>query len=347
MALGQAGAYEWEPVTPRAVGFSEDLGDRLDTAVRDGKLNNIHGVVLVRDGKLVLERYFTGPDYRWSQRLGIVDFTSETLHDLRSVSKSVVGLLYGIALAEGKVPALDTALVEAFPQYGDLAANPERRRIKVAHALTMQLGLEWNENLPYTDANNSEIAMERAPDRYRFVLERPIVSEPGTSWQYSGGATALLAYLITEGTGMSLLDYVRTRLFEPLGIDNAEWVRGDDGVEAAASGLRMRPADLAKLGQLALDKGAGVGQQLVPTDWLASSFQPHANVDDDLAYGYQWWIARRWNWVAAFGNGGQRMMILPRMNAVLVVTAGNYDQPDAWRVPVSVLVDVVLPSAEK
>lgn len=324
--------------------FVTELGNRLDAGVRDGKWNNLHAVVVVGHRELLFERYYEGMDERWGQALGPVKFTPETLHDLRSVSKSVVGLLYGIALDEGKVPSLDQSLVSFLPQYADLSNDPVRQRITVAHALSMQLGLEWDESFPYADARNSEIAMEKAPDRCRFVLERPFVDEPGTRWNYSGGATALLACLITEGTDMTLLDYTRARLFSPLGIEHVEWVTGRDGIEVAASGLRMRPRDLAKIGQLVLNRGTYNGAQLVPANWIEASFEPHARVDDDFDYGYQWWIARRWSWVAAFGNGGQRMTVLPRPKLVLVVSAGNYNSPDAWKVPVGVLVDVVLPS---
>lgn len=341
---GRRSTGDWEQVAPADAGFVLDLAKRLDRLADDEAYENLHGVVIVRGGKLVAERYFDGPDERWGDPLGTVHFTPHTLHDLRSMSKSVVGVLYGIALAEGKVPPPDRPVLDGLPQYSEFAADPARQRITVADALTMQLGLEWNEDLPYTDPRNSEIAMERSPDRCRYVLEQPVVGEPGTRWSYTGGATALLACLITEGTGISLLDYAREKLFSPLGIEDVEWVTGRDGIAAAASGLRMRPRDLAKIGRLILDGGRYRGTQLVPSAWVESSLEPHARVDDDLDYGYHWWVARTWNWVAAFGNGGQRMTLLPRAGIVLVVTAGNYDRLDAWKVPVGVLVDVVLPS---
>lgn len=102
----------------------------------------------------------------------------------------------GIALAEGRVPALDTPIVAQFPEYADLGRDPERERITIRHALTMTLAMEWNENAPYTDPANSEIAMEQAPDRYRFILDRPILAKPGRGWIYSGGAVALVGKII-------------------------------------------------------------------------------------------------------------------------------------------------------
>lgn len=334
----------WERVQPSDAGFAPDLLARLDQFAAQEANRNLHGVVVIRGGKLVIERYYEGIDQRWGQPLGTVAFTAETLHDLRSISKSIVGLMYGIALAEQQVPPLDQPLLDCFPDCADLGGEPMRRRMTVAHALSMQLGLAWDETLSYSDPRNSEIEMEQAPDRCRYVLERPLVAEPGTQWNYSGGATVLLARLITQGTGQSLLEYAQTKLFAPLGIEHTEWVADEHGVERAASGLRMRPRDAAKIGQLVLDRGRLGDDQVIPEAWIDASLTPHARIDDEFNYGYQWWLPTQWNWVGAFGNGGQRIKVLPQLGLVLVVTTGNYNQPEQWRVPVGVLVDVVLAS---
>src|SRR5205823_12526553 len=145
--------------------------------------------------------------------------------DLRSGSKSITALVYGIALERRLVPPPHELLLEHFPEYSDLVADPKRRHLTVEYALTMTLGLEWNEDVPYASAANGEIAMELVPDRYRFILERPIVEEPGTRWRYSGGATALIGRLIASGGVVSLADFARKGLFGPLGIDTFEWMR--------------------------------------------------------------------------------------------------------------------------
>ena len=341
----------WPTASLAESGFSDDLGEKIDTGVADGRFAGLHSVLLVRHGKLVLERYYEGEDEVRGRPRGTVDFGPEDLHDLRSVTKSIVGLLYGIALAEGSVPSLDTPLLDAFPEYPDLADEPQRLRMIVAHALSMQLGTEWDESLSYADPRNSEIAMDRAPDRYRYVLDRPIVAEPGTRWTYNGGATAVLARLIEKETGQLLADYAEEKLFTPLGIDTYQWAKGRDGAYIAASGLRLRPRALARIGQMMLDGGRWEGRQVVPEDWLARSFETQAEVDEQIDYGYQWWLGKPPpegpRWVGAFGNGGQRLQIMPRGNMLMVVTAGNYNQPDAWKVPVSVLLDAVLPSIQQ
>jgi CubicO group peptidase (beta-lactamase class C family) len=238
--------------------------------------------------------------------------------------------LYGIALAEGKVPAIDTPVVAAFPGYADLAGDTPRRRIRIADVLAMTMGLDWNEDLPYSDPRNSEIAMENSTDRYHYVLARPIVAEPGTVWRYSGGATALLGRLIAQGTGMSLEAFAQSRLFTPLGIEDVEWVPGLNGEAAAASGLRMRASDLARVGQLVLQEGQWGGHRVVPADWLAASFSPHADAFDGVKYGYHWYLARWHDGTAmtmGFGWGGQRLVIIPALDLVYVIFMGNYRRP--------------------
>jgi len=171
---------EWSATSPAEVGFATDLDERFEICRQAGVLPNLHGVVVARSGRIFFERYFAGPDAARARPLGVVRFAPDTLHDLRSVSKSIVGLLYGIAMAAGHVPPPEATLIELFPEYPDLATDPARQQLTVRHALTMTLGTEWDElTIPYTDPRNSEIAMDRATDRYRYILERPIVGPPG------------------------------------------------------------------------------------------------------------------------------------------------------------------------
>ncbi len=329
-ALGCTACASVAPGGGPSTGLAEDLGERLDQGVKSGGLVNLHAVVVMRHGRLALERYFEGEDERWGEPLGKVAFHADSLHDVRSVSKSIVGLLYGIALAEGKVPTLDTPLVQAFPAYKDLAADEGRRAILISHALGMTMGLQWDEDLPYSDPRNSEIAMERSSDRYRYVLEQPIVAPPGERWCYSGGATALLGHLIAQGSGMPLLDYARHKLFAPLGIDKAEWTPGTNGEAAAASGLRLRARDLARIGQLVLQQGEWQGRALVPRHWIVQSMQPRVDAWPGLRYGHHWYVGQTRAGLAyymAIGLGGQRLVVVPQQSLVYAVFMGNYDSP--------------------
>ncbi len=346
-----ASADDWVTTLPGDVGLDPEIGVLIDDAVAQGDLPNLHSVLVARHGKLVVEQYYEGQDERWGSSLGEVVFGPTLKHDMRSISKSIVGILYGIALDEGKVPAPDQPLLDQFPAFQDLAGDPIRQRMTVEHTLTMTLGTEWDETLPYSDARNSEIAMELADDRYRFILDRTMVSEPGERWVYNGGTTAILAHLIAKGTGTPLLEFARERLFHPLRITDVEWVEGSNGEPAAASGLRLRPRDLAKIGQLVLNQGRLQDRQLVPSHWLAASFENSVAAEDNLEYGYQWWLGRGRSdgrrWIAGFGNGGQRLIVIPNLDLVVVVMAGNYNQPDAWRIAVKLMADIVLPSIQE
>jgi len=175
-------AVDWASIPPSEAGFTSDLDALLDKAIAEKRVWNLHGVVIVRQRRLVLERYFEGDDNARGQPLGKIAFKPNTLHDLRSASKSIVGLLYGIALADGKVPSPEAPLLASFPEYTDLAADPARQRWTIYNALTMTLGTDWDEqSVPYSDPTNSETAMDMAPDRHRFVL--------GLTWPIGGGVS--------------------------------------------------------------------------------------------------------------------------------------------------------------
>jgi CubicO group peptidase (beta-lactamase class C family) len=336
---------DWQTVSPAAAGFAPDLALRLDAGIRSGLLRDQHAVLAARNGRIVLERYGAGADENWGGGLGVVLHGKETLHDLRSVTKSVVGLLYGIALAQGRVPPPEAPLYAQFPEHADLAGEPGRAAITVGHALSMTLGLEWDESsIPYTNPANSEIAMESAPDRLRFILSRPVVVPPGTRWTYCGGATALLGGLVARGTGMTLEAFAQASLFAPLGIGRFEWAGGDDGVASAASGLRLSARDLARIGEI-MRLGGG---PVVPADWIARATRPAIPTGDGLEYGFQWFLGsapaagRPRRWVAGFGNGGQRLWLVPELGLTVVHFSGAYNRPDSWITPTRIFREIVL-----
>jgi CubicO group peptidase (beta-lactamase class C family) len=339
-----------ESAAPETMGFAPGLAERFAALQDAGRLLNVHGVVALRRGRLVFERYMAGTDEIWGRPVGSVEFTADTLHDMRSVTKSIVGLLYGIALGNSRVSAPDQSLLAQFPEYPDLAKDPDKARLTIAHALTMTMALKWNEDLPWV--HSDEVEMEKAPDRYRFVLERPMLGAPGKGYIYNGGATALLGRLIERGTGLDLHSFAKTALFEPLGIGASEWAEGTDGVASAASGLRLTPRDLARIGQMIIAGGKSDNRTIVPADWLEASFRPAAIVDDGRRYGYQWYVGELAlpgktgtvgaKWVGAFGLGGQRLFVFPELEFVLAVTAGNYMTEDQGRAPIAILRDVFL-----
>lgn len=346
-----ADADHWPVATLDSVGLASatlcPIVQRFDTW---GKDNNLHSVVVVRHGSLVFERYFSGADETRGVKLGEVVFGPQTKHDVRSVTKSIVALLLGIAIDRGWVADIDQPVLSFFPDYADLR-TPEKDRITLRHLVTMSAGLRWNED-NYDDPNNSEIRMDEAADHYRFVLEQPVVAPAGQVYTYNGGGTALIAAVLQKATGKPLDELARTLLFEPLGITDVEWKRWDNGTPVAASGLRMRPRDLAKIGQLVLSHGAWNGAQIVPASWVDAATAPQINGAGLYFYGYHFWLGRSLvqgrevDWASATGNGGQRVFIVPTLDLVVVVTAGLYHSFNQSWVPIAVMNRLVLAAIE-
>ena len=351
-ALGAGLAMQRSAVAQPAL---PDIAARLAQAEQVGSVSGLHALLVSQHGKLAFEHYGRGPDELWGEPIGRVTFAPDVLHDLRSVSKSVVGLVYGIALAAGKVPPPEAKLYDQFPEYPDLAQQPGRDRLTIHHVLSMTLGLDWDElTIPYGDPRNSENAMELAPDRYRYILERPIVGEPGVKWTYCGGATALLGRLIAKGTGQALHDYCRHALFDPLGFGPSEWTKGNDGEPHAASGLRLLPRDLLKVGELVLAGGAWNGRQVVPSDWVMRATTPVVGNVFSASYGYQWYLGdfaagtppRPIHWRGGIGWGGQRLTVYSPIDLVVAMNCGNYAKSgvEQSRIVRVVLAEIVVPS---
>lgn len=308
-------------------------GERLCAVLdefQSGPLN-LHGLVIERDGVLVAERYRTGKDRSvyapWSST---VEFDASMRHDLRSISKSVTALLWGIAQAEGHAPALDARVLELLPALADLNTGG-RETIRIGDLLSMQSGLAWDEEGGY-GWRNPELGLYWKGSQERYVFDRPLQQKPGTVFRYSGGNTAVLARLLTARVGMSLSAYAQTRLFTPLGISDWEWLDDLRGRPLAFSGLRMRPRDLARIGQLILQRGQWEGRQIVPAAWIDTMLTPRTDARYGRQYGYQWWLGKvktpggDRQWMAAYGNGGQRLYIVPSLGLVVVLTAGMYNE---------------------
>lgn len=351
MRLKIIGALQLATFTMLLTGTASatDLDEKLQKGVESGDLPGLHGAIVELDQQRLAESYFDGEDESWGGPLGVVEHGPDTLHDLRSVTKSIVGLIYGIALAESKVPAIDQPLYAQFPEYPDLQKQPGRDKILIEHALSMQMGIEWNEDLPYSDPRNSEIAMELAEDRYRYALEQKIVVEPGTELIYSGGAVALIGKIIADGTGMPIDEYAKEKLFDPLGIDEFEWAAGRDNVPSTASGLRLTLNDLVAIGNMIAQDGTFDDKQIVPSGWLDELFTPRVTLDEFVKYGLLWYISGTPENIVVFGagNGGQRLTVQSNRNLVVASYCGLYNDPNAWRTSFKVLRDYAVPDAKR
>jgi len=303
----------------------------------------------VRHGKLVFEAYASGADWIWGTDVGVVAYDAAMPHDVRSVTKSVVSLLFGIALDAKLIAGIDEPVLSFFPDYPDLR-TPEKQRILLHHLLTMTDGLFWNESVAFNSPLNDERQMYASPDQYRYVLERRVGYAPGTRWEYSSGATALLGKVIEKATGMRLDVFARQVLFEPLGIREVDWMTLANSDPIAGGGLRLRPRDMAKIGQLILNGGEWKGRRIVSAEWVKQSIEPRFEGWSGMRYGYQWWSGFSKTaggplaWIAAIGLGGQRIFIVPALDLVLVSTAGLYRAEAQGYYARAILEDDVIPT---
>lgn len=325
----------WAIAEPAAAGFDAVKLQASFAQMLSGEAN-LHAVVVERHGMLVAEGYRKGRDKPQFTFLShMVAFGPTVRHDTRSVGKSVIALLVGIAQAKGELGSVTTPVLDLYPEHADLA-TPTRRKITVAHLLAMESGLQWRESGAGFPTDEDRLAWKKS--QIRFVLSRPAVAEPGNRFDYNSGGTVVLADILERATHMPWTEFARTALFEPLGISDVEWITDLRSRPIANSGLRLRPRDMAKLGRLVLNHGKWNGRQVVPAAWIDEMLRPRlATGVDDTRYGYQWWTGSvNWHgnplpWWAAWGNGSQRIFVIPDLDLTVVFTAGAYGDPKTVR----------------
>lgn len=304
-----------------------ELVDRF----RDGSYVNIHGVLLVRAGRLALEAYAPG---RTTTGDRFVEWGRDDLHDLHSVTKSVNSLLVGIALDQGLIEGVDQKIASFFPEHATLLTDAPKSDLSLEHFLTMTAGLEWDEHThPYTDGRNSHVQLHRSGDPVAFTLGLASVDEPGRRFRYNSGLSITLGEVIHRASGLKAHEFAERHLFGPLGIFDYTWWVYPDGTVQTGGGLALRPRDAAKIGQLILDGGTWQGRRVVSESWVRESTDDRA---PGAAYGYQWWRIRlprhehpfdltdeAFEAVAASGRGGQWIFVYPDFDLVAVFTGGN------------------------
>lgn len=343
----------WEIASPDSVGMD---GAQLCTiaARLEQRATKVHSVVVVRHGKLVFEQYFPGYDQPWGQPEGQHEFTATTKHDMRSATKSVTSLLVGIAIDRKLIAGVDEPVLKFLPDYAAVK-QAGWDTITLRHLLTMSSGIKWDEARSWTDPKNDEPHLGFEADPLGYVLSRPIAAPPDVLWTYNGGGTDLLGNVIERVSKKSLETFAREALFQPLGITDVEWKTYPKNSKiAAAAGLRLRPRDAAKIGQLVLNRGQWSGQQIVSADWIAQSITPRFQAigffGSTMFYGYQWWMGRSLvggkdiKWIGAFGWGGQRIFIVPELDLVMMTTAAQYGQPKEGLAAIDILSNIVIPS---
>jgi CubicO group peptidase (beta-lactamase class C family) len=324
---------EWRTSTPEEQGVSSGLLAELLRFIEAEK-KNIHNVVIVRHGYVILQTY-TAP------------YHPDTKRDLYSATKSVTSALIGLAIEDGHIRGVQQKILgDIFPDLR--VANPDQRKgdMTIAHLLEMTTGLRWNESsISYARASNAVNQMYRSQDWVQFVLGRPMAGRPGETFNYNSGASQLLSAVVQKQVGMPAAEYAEKRLFRPLGISDYYWPANDSGLSSGSSGLQLTPIDMARFGYLYLRDGVWNGERLLPAGWVEQSTRKHqrairstdfryrvinlirravgrrASQVPTMDYGYHWWIPS-FGGYAARGWGGQAIFVLPTLDMVVVFTGG-------------------------
>ncbi len=247
----------WETASLTAVGIDPAPLSELMNRLRANPGHLVEGIVIVKDDQLVFEEYFDGrahPTYGD----GPVSYDRGTKHCLSSVTKSITATLLGIAIDRGFVPSVDERVLGYFPEMADLDVGL-KSAITLKHLVTMSAGLQWDEwSYSLSDPRNDLTQWFRyTGDLVRFVLERPMVADPGALFTYNGGLTNVLGEAIRRATGLRLDRFSEDYLFTPLGITDLSWYLIRPDFVYASGDVSLRPRDLAKLGRLFLRGGCG------------------------------------------------------------------------------------------
>jgi CubicO group peptidase (beta-lactamase class C family) len=335
---------EWVLGAPGEHGLDAGRLQSLAEDIRAGaEFPDLHSLLLVRHGRLVFEEYFHG------QR-------ADQLHTLQSVSKSFTSALIGIAIARGEIRSVNERVLDFFPERDDIQNLDARKRaMRLEDLLTMRSGTDYHErgsNSPHDQLNS----LSRGWDR--FVLNRPMLRQPGEHFQYDSGGVILMSSLLQARTGMHADAYAARYLFAPLGIRRWHWYRNSEGHPHTGGGLDLTSRDMARFGQLYLQSGRWEERQIVPREWVDVSTRRHVvfsprRQGDTVGYGYLWWILRpdpagagEQDIFAAMGFRAQYIFVAPEHEMVVVVTGGTRTWSDEQK-PIEFLYSHILPAVQR
>ncbi len=307
----EKGEDGWEVANAVAAGIDTSRIAALMRRILAGAFPNLHSVLVVKDGKLIVDEYF-------------YNFYRDKPHQIASIAKVITAAAIGIAIERGLIKDVYTPLSQFFPEYNDLLGTGEKSSLTLYHLLTMTTGLQWDEHsLSYLDPRNDISIMKKSPDRFRNLFERPLVYHPGERFVYNTGSILALEEILNRVTKTHYLLLVQNELFTPLDISNCRWDQSD--------GFQMVPRDMAKLGWLYLSGGEYFGSRILPTAWVDSAMQRFEHPKP--RYFNHWWPKVHFvkgmpiKTLVAGGWGGQSITIVPSLNTIIVVTAANHIVP--------------------
>jgi CubicO group peptidase (beta-lactamase class C family) len=296
--------------------------DELVDGILSEQYPNIHGLLISKDSKLVLEEYFYG--YHRSEP-----------HDLRSAGKTLASILTGILIEQGFLSDEDTPIYEILSNYSSVDWSPRKRRITIKHLLTMTSGLHCNDFEEDSPGNEEIMYNQEEQDWVQFILSLPVINEPGEVGVYCTGGINVLGAVIEELTGLRTYEFAHKYLFKPLGIENYHFNLTPTGNGFLGGGIRLQLRDMLKLGQLYLQKGIWEGRRIVPENWVEKSWKVQSQIGE-RNYGYTWWHSshrykdKEYLTYGAEGNGGQYILVNPELNFVVLMSGGNYMRFPIW-----------------
>ncbi len=301
----------WQISTPEKQGFdSTRLADGL-TAIKENG-TPIHSLLIVRRSSVILDATF-------------YPYNASTYHDVASVTKSVMTTLIGIAADQGKF-SLDQPIMSFFPNRSIANRDARKEHITVRHLVSNSSGLDCTA----AEGEKTLDEMKDSVDWIQFVLDRKVIYDPGTHFEYCSPGMHLLSAILRQATGMTALEYARINLFEPLGIHDVYWPTDPQGYNHGWGDLALYPQDMAKIGYLFLHEGRWDGKQIASREWIhqATKRQMDTGASENEDYGFGWWVSRPdadIPYYMASGRGGQRILVAPSIDMVLVTTGGGYD----------------------
>lgn len=308
--------------TPESQGI-DSLAVLKFVEAAEQQVQEFHSFMLLRHGKVVAEGW-------WSP------YAPQCPHMLFSLSKSFTSTAVGLAIEEGLL-SLDDTVLSFFPDDAPAEVNQHLAAMQVRHLLSMSTGQEDDTMPPMFEEPEGRFT--------RAFFTVPVLHQPGTYFMYNTGATYMLSAIVQKVSGQKLFDYLTPRLFQPLGIEGAFWEQSPQGINMGGFGLNIKTEDIARFGQLYLQKGKWEGSQIVPEAWVAeaTAFQVSngKDMESDWAqgYGYQFWRCRH-NCYRGDGAFGQYCVVMPDQDAVLVITGGLPEmQP-----PLNLVWDILLPA---
>jgi CubicO group peptidase (beta-lactamase class C family) len=312
----------WESSTPEEQGMSSGaLADLIDT-VGARKQDSL---LIVRHGKIVAEAYYA------PYRAGIP-------HDLRSVTKSIIGTLTAIEINEDLLDSTNHRVLDLFPDKQITNVDDNKKALTVQNLLDMTSGISWHEE-HYTP-DETIMRMYSAPDRTMFVLDQPMSGPPGKQFYYDSGNPYVLSAIITRKTDKNAWDYAKQKLFTPLGISTARWSKPDaQGVTDGEAGLWLDLRDMLKIGYLYLHQGRWDGQQIIPPSWVAYAEAGKVPAQFGLHYANLWWSMPEKGALMALGRHSQRILVLPKYDIVAAMT--GYMPDDEYYPAIRLIDDIV------